>query len=565
MKRFRWQILIVLLALAVIAALMLVQQPTTTLQPVASAQPASGGSYSEALVGTFGRLNPLLDYYNSVDRDVDRLIFSGLVRFDDLGIAQPDLAESWGISQDGLVYNFSIRPQATWHDGAPVTSEDVSFTAELLRDATIPVPEDIRTLWEQVEVNVLDDKTMQFRLPEPFAPFLDYLTFGVLPRHLLDSIPSADLLDAEFNLKPMGSGPFRFDTLLSENGQVNGVVLAAFDGYYGSRPFIDQVIFRYYPDSQAALSAYQQGEVLGISQVTADVLPQALKEQQFSLYTGRIPQLTLIYLNLDDPQLPFFQDASLRRALLMGLNRQWMADQVLGGQAILADGPIFPATWAYFDGIEHLSYDPEAALNAIKTAGYVLATEGSNVRSKDGVALSFELVYPGDATHTAMFEAIRRDWARLGVEVNPNPVSYEELIQDHLEPRAYQAALVELNLARSPDPDPYPFWDQAQVTGGQNYANWNDRQASEYLESARVSVDIGERTKAYRNFQVRFTQEMPALPLFYPVYSYAVNSQVQGVRMGPLLEPSDRFATLPTWYFLENVSPTLPVGETPTP
>jgi len=565
MKRFRWQILIVLLALAVIAALMLVQQPTTTLQPVASAQPASGGSYSEALVGTFGRLNPLLDYYNSVDRDVDRLIFSGLVRFDDLGIAQPDLAESWGISQDGLVYNFSIRPQATWHDGAPVTSEDVSFTAELLRDATIPVPEDIRTLWEQVEVNVLDDKTMQFRLPEPFAPFLDYLTFGVLPRHLLDSIPSADLLDAEFNLKPMGSGPFRFDTLLSENGQVNGVVLTAFDGYYGSRPFIDQVIFRYYPDSQAALSAYQQGEVLGISQVTADVLPQALKEQQLSLYTGRIPQLTLIYLNLDDPQLPFFQDASLRRALLMGLNRQWMADQVLGGQAILADGPIFPATWAYFDGIEHLSYDPEAALNAIKTAGYVLATEGSNVRSKDGVALSFELVYPGDATHTAMFEAIRRDWARLGVEVNPNPVSYEELIQDHLEPRAYQAALVELNLARSPDPDPYPFWDQAQVTGGQNYANWNDRQASEYLESARVSVDIGERTKAYRNFQVRFTQEMPALPLFYPVYSYAVNSQVQGVRMGPLLEPSDRFATLPTWYFLENVSPTLPVGETPTP
>lgn len=565
MKRFRWQILIVALALVAIAALMLVQQPTTVIQPEASAEPASGGSYAEALIGSFGRLNPLLDTYNSADRDVDRLVFSGLVRFDDLGVAQPDLAESWGISQDGLVYNFSIRSQATWHDGAPVTSEDIVFTVELLRAVEIPIPEDLHALWEQVEVHILDEKTLQFRLPEPFAPFLDYLAFGVLPRHLLEDIPPAELIDADFNLKPVGSGPFRFESLLSEDGQVNGVVLSAYDGYYGTRPFLDQVVFRYYPDAQSALSAYQQGEVLGISQVSVETLPQVLMEPQLKLYTGRSPQLTLIYFNLDNPELPFFQDASLRRALLTGLNRQWMVDRVLGGQAILADSPIFPGTWAYYDNIERLPYEPNGALNSIKAAGYVLATDGSTVRSKDGVALSFEMLFPSDATHTALFEAIRRDWARLGVDVKPVPVTYEELIQNYLDPRTYQAALVDLNLSRSPDPDPYPFWDQAQATGGQNYANWNDRQASEYLESARVSADMGERSKAYRNFQVRFTQELPALPLFYPVYSYAVDTQVQGVRMGPLLEPSDRFATISTWYFLEAPAPTTAIEQTPTP
>jgi peptide/nickel transport system substrate-binding protein len=134
------------------------------------------------------------------------------------------------------------------------------------------------------------------------------------------------------------------------------------------------------------------------------------------------------------------------------------------------------------------------------------------------------------------------------VNVELKPVRYEELIQDYLEPRSYQAALVDLNMNRSPDPDPYPFWDQAQISDGQNYAMWNDRQASEYLERARIINDVSERTKAYRNFQVRFTQDMPALPLFYPVYSYAVDGQVQGVSMGSLFDLSDRLSTINSWY-----------------
>ena len=179
MKRLRLPVLIVLVALAVIAWLLRNQQAPSLLPEAAPVQPVSGGVYTEALLGAPGRLNPLLDYHNQADRDIDRLIYSGLITFDERGVPQADLAESWGISQDGTIYNFSIRPNAVWHDGKPVTSEDIVFTVELMRMEQFPLPEDLRQLWNEVEVKGLDERTLQFILPEPFAPFLDYLTFGV--------------------------------------------------------------------------------------------------------------------------------------------------------------------------------------------------------------------------------------------------------------------------------------------------------------------------------------------------------------------------------------------------
>ena len=130
------------------------------------------------------------------------------------------------------------------------------------------------------------------------------------------------------------------------------------------------------------------------------------------------------------------------------------------------------------------------------------------------------------------------------------PVAPENMLSEYLDPRDYQAALVEINLTRSPDPDPYPFWDQAQITGGQNYAQWNDRQASEYLEEARVTLDRSERIRLYNNFQVRFASELPALPLFYQIYNYGIDQRVNGVTIGSLYQPSDRFAEVIKWFLL---------------
>jgi peptide/nickel transport system substrate-binding protein len=564
LKKLRWQILVVFLALIAIGALLLSQEQPLLSSDEASDQPVAGGSYTEALIGAPVRLNPLLDFYNQVDRDVDRLIFSGLVRFDDRGLPHGDLAETWGISQDGTSYSFSIRPGALWHDGSPITSEDVVFTVDLLKDKALPVPEDIREFWTQIDVTALDDETLQFKLPEAFSPFLDYLSIGILPKHLLGSLSPTEIPSAPFNLQPIGSGPYRFKSLEVEEGKIVGVVLEAFPAYYGGRPFVQELDFKYFPEAESALAAFERGEIQGVSRIPTELLGRGLQNENLSVFTGRLPKLSLVYLNLDEAKLPFFKEAEVRRALMMAINRRWIINHLLGGQAIQANGPIFPENWAYYS-VSQVDYDPARAIDILKASEYTIPAEGGRARAKDGVTLRFELVHPDNQLDSAIAQKIQEDWGRIGVDVTLKAVPYSELLEEFLEPRTYQAALVELDFSRSPDPDPYPFWHQAQITSGQNYAQWDDRQVSEYLEQARVLDDYVERSRRYRNFQVRFAAELPALTLFYPTYSYAIDRSVHGVSMGPLYDPADRFNNVFAWYLQTAPQAQLIVSATPPP
>ncbi len=547
MKKLRWQILVVAVTIVIVALLLLSQQPVSTpFLPEA----APGGIYTEALIGSMGRLNPMLDWNNPADRDIDRLIFSGLIRFDSHGLPQPDLAESWGTSSDGTFYNFSIRPNAVWHDGQPVTTDDVMFTIDLIKSNGSLFPQDVKDLWTQIEVKKLDDKTLQFKLPEPFAPFLDYATFGVLPKHLLESVPADQLASADFNLNPVGSGPYKFDRVMTSGGQITGVALAVNEDYYLPKAFIEQVVFRYFPNSAAAFDAYQQGEVLGVSQLTTDILQPALAEPVFSVYTSRLPQMGLVFLNLNNPTVAFLQNENIRHALLLGVNREHIVSRIMQGQAIVADGPILPGSWAYYNEIEHFDYDPDAAAALLKDEGFVIPASGGDVRAKDGQLLNFTMVHSDDAVHTQIAQAIQSDLAQIGVKVDLQSVPYDSLVNDFLTTRNYQAALADLNTMRTPDPDPYPFWHQSEATGGQNYSQWDNRTASEFLETARTVTDFESRARLYRNFQVTFVKDMPSLPLYYPAYSYGVDKQVQGVQVAPMYDVSDRLALISEWYLV---------------
>ncbi|RPJ22238.1 MAG: peptide ABC transporter substrate-binding protein [Chloroflexi bacterium] len=549
MKQLRWQILVVIVTLGIVAVLLFSQQSPVATGPFLP-QPEQGGIYTEGLVGSLGRLNPLLDWNNSADRAVNRLLFSGLIRFDEHGLPQAEVAEGWGVSEDGTLYNFTIRSNAVWHDGTPVTSDDVIFTVDMMKSAGSLYPQDIKDLWGKIEVTRLNDKNLKFTLPEPYVPFIDYLTFGILPKHLLEAVVPDQMSAADFNINPVGTGPYKFDHLIVDSGEITGVVLTASDTYYGNPPFIEQAVFRYYQSSAAAFDAYQQGDVLSVSQITADVLETALEEPNLSFYTGRLPQMTFVLFNLSNPEVAFFQNAKVRRALMLGTNRSYIVNTLLKGQAVLTDSPILPLSWAYYDGIERFEYNPDEAISLLKSEGYVIPAEGGEVRAKEGALLAFTLVHPDDALHTKIAQMIKEQWAGIGVRADLQAVPYDKLATDFLVSRGYQAALVDLNLSRTPDPDPYPFWHQAEATGGQNYSQWDDRAASEYLEQARVTTDYTLRTRLYRNFQVVFAKELPALPLFIPVYTYAVDSQVQGVQVAALYDPSDRLATFNRWYLI---------------
>jgi peptide/nickel transport system substrate-binding protein len=552
MGRLRWQLIIALGGLILIAALLLTQVPGPDQ---VSPEPVRGGTYAEAIVGSPMRLNPVLDELNQVDRDIDRLLYTGLVRFNEQGVPEPDLAENWAISADGLTYTVTLRADAVWHDGVSVTSDDVIYTFSKLQDADYPGPADLHAMWEQISLTRIDDRTVQFKLPEAFAPFLDYLSVGLLPDHLLRGVSVGDLVSHPFNLQPIGTGPFRFASFEVEDGVIKRVSLAAFDDYYGQPPYLERVELLFFATQDEALQAYRTGDVQGITAPSGEVLHSLLADPGMNIYSARLPSAGIVFLNTKHPEKTFLGDKSVRQALLLAVNRQSIIDRVFGGQAIVATGPVLPGTWAYADALAPLPFDPERAASLLDAAGWqvpVGATEGSPeyVRSSEELPLAFTLVHADDAVHGAIARALQEYWGRIGIVVSLKAVPASSLLTDYLEPRDFEAVLTDLDLSRYPDPDPYPFWHDSQAEAGQNYSGFSDRNTSIWLEQARTTPDLTTRSELYRSFQYRFQDQMPSLFLYHPVYTTAVSSQMQGVSLGPMVDPSDRFGGIERWYTL---------------
>jgi len=559
MRNIRWQLLIAIGGLALVVVLLIGQTPD---QVTAPAQPATGGVHSEALIGEIIRLNPILDFSNQPDRDIDRLIYHGLLHFDSRGIPVPDLAATWSISADATLYTFTLHEDAVWHDGEPVTSDDIVYTFSKLQDDNYPGPEDIHELWSQVNIIRLDDRRVQFQLPEPFAPFLDYLSVGLLPDHLLRGVSAGDLIDHPFNLDPIGTGPFRLDQFILEDNKITGVSLVAFDEFYGQQPFLERIELILFENEQDALKAYNNGEVKGIGSLGESILDEALSLPSMNVHSARLPRLGLIFLNLQNPEKDFLSEKTIRRALAIAINRQWVIDQVFLGQAVQPIGPIMPGTWAFAEGIKALPFDPDEAAQILESEGWELPAGASPgtpeyQRVKDEEILSLELVHLEDNTNTQIAELVKQYWEAIAIQVELVPVSPDSLLNDFLQPRAFQAALTELDLGSYPDPDPYPIWHDSQTETGQNYSGFSDRNISIWLEQARTTPDRGRRSELYTSFQYRFQDQVPSILMYYPIYNYGIDAQVQGVTVGPLFNPSDRFNTVFDWYLVarRGVSP----------
>jgi peptide/nickel transport system substrate-binding protein len=567
MRNLRWQILIAVGGLILVIGLLTGQSPSTTVTPE---QPLIGGTHTEGLVGEIIRLNPILASYNQVDQDISALIFSGLISFDARGNPIPDLAESWAVSADASLYTITLRDDAIWHDGTPVSSDDVIYTFSKLQDDDYPGPSDLQELWNEVTIIRLDDQRIQFQLPESYAPFLDYLTIGILPDHLLRGVTAGQLIDHPFNLEPVGTGPFQFVGFLVEEDHITGASLVTFDEYYGERAFLERVDFRLYPTPQAAFEAYLDGEILGIGEIVKSTLSQALAEVSLNIHTARLPRIGLIYLNLQHAEKTFLADKVVRRALLLAINRDWLIQDALGGQGIIPLGPIMPGTWASAEGLNAYSFDPIEAERLLEGQGWELPAGAAPgmpefIRTKDEQNLSIELIHSTDPDQARIASAVKTYWEGIGVQVTLLSVDEAAILEDHLILREFQALLSELNLGQYPDPDPYPLWHDSQSETGQNYSGYSDRNSSIWLEQARTNPDPNRRAELYQSFQFRFQDQLPALLLYYPTYTYGIDVQLQGVSIGPLLQPSERFRSITAWHILARRGAPITATETVGP
>ncbi len=544
-KRIGWQSLLVGIGFLFAAGMLLHLAATYTTD----FRPAPGGTYVESVGGYPQNLNPLLSFYNDADADVTALVFSGLTRWAVDGTVEPDLALGWEIDPSGITYTFHLNPRALWHDGVALSADDVLFTIGLLQDPDYPGPPDIGALWRSVQVERVDDLTVRFILQEPYAPFIDYTTIGLLPQHLWDGLRAADLPTLAFEHLPVGSGPFRITEIEVGDGQVNAVMLKRFPRYYGPKPYLENVTLRFYPTQQAAFDAYESGASEGVAAVPVSLLPKVWEDERLNLYSAPYAEMGMIYLNEILTQTLPFDRMEVRRALLYAIDRQTIINEAMGGQALVPRTPFIPGTWAYnVEGVRQYAYDPQQAEAMLTIAGWTRTALTETVHDAEGRPLSFTLMTVDSEPDRSIAEAVAKRWQAIGISVTVDAVPPLAL-GGALEGRSYEAALVRVALPG--DPDPYPLWHETQALSGQNYTGFRHRRISEVIEEARRTIDRARRRELYHEFQQLFMDEVPALPLFVPIYNYAVDQRVHNVQIGPLMRPSDRFRTIADWYVLQ--------------
>jgi peptide/nickel transport system substrate-binding protein len=546
-RHILWQAVLALLGIVVVFFVVFQLATTPTPPEVATVEVrAAGGSYVEGVLGFSETINPIYSARmvpaNPVDQDISTLVFDGLTVLDETGRLAPALATEWDVSEDGMQYEFRLREDVVWQDGAPFTAADVAFTIQTMQDPNYQGDSSLAELWRNVTVQQLDEYTVRFTLQEPFPSFLQYTIIGMLPAHLLSNVAAEDLPYHDFSTRsPIGTGMFMVDQVTADQ-----VVLVANPDYWGPKPFLDQVEFWFYSEWDGLLEDYERGEIQGLHPDDLEELADVEAFPSLEMYSAQSAGYGLVYLNLANESLPFLQQKEVRQALLYALDRQGLVDEVLEGQGLVADSPILPITWAYDPGVRKYAYDPERAIGLLDATGWQ-DSDGDLVRDKDGVELEFSLLTSDDPIMTRMAEQMARQWRVVGIEATIRAVSTDAAVH-FVRNRNFDAALIEIELTA--DPDPYPLWHSTQAESGQNFAGFANEEADIVMEEARRTTDRERRFELYAAFQQIFAEEVPSLLIYYPIYVYAVDESVHDVQLSPLLYTSDRFRNIYEWYVL---------------
>ena len=356
------------------------------------------------------------------------------------------------------------------------------------------------------------------------------------------------------NVTPIGNGPLKVVETAADH-----IRLEPSPYYRESRPYLSALDIRFFPDHASLLPAFTSGEIEGMRQVFMGDLPEAVERDDLNLFSSATSEYLSIVLNLNNPDVAFLQEKEIRQALYYGLDRRRLIEEVAGGQGIVAHSTLLPENWAYNPDVRKYDYDPVKASAMLDEAGWI-DSDGDAIRDKDGVPMRLLLYSNDDPMRQALIERIAADWRAIGVDAQPTVVTFAGLVSDFLNPRRFDAALIGWELTG--DPDPYPLWHSTQATGGgQNYSGWTSEEADALIEQARGMVNEQEREELYHEFQDIFVEDLPALLLFYPVYTYGVSSEVNNVQIGSLNQPSERFRTFDQWFMRTR---RVPVNQVPT-
>lgn len=507
-------------------------------------EPTFGGEVIEGLVGQPQFINPVLAPASGVDSDLAKVVYSQLLKFDENLNLVPDLAASMPeVSADQKVYTLKLKPDLKWHDGEALRADDIVFTVETIQNVDFESP--LRANWSRVKVEKVDDTTVVFTLREVSASFITNFTLQIMPQHVWHNLNPNSFRLSIYNLQPVGSGPYMFRGVKkTSDGTLRSISLKSNENYHEGRPYIDRIVFKFYNDYDALINAFQGKEINTLGYLPFD--RKSLENNgRFDQHQLNLPQYQAVFFNL--PKSPIIAEKAVRQALWLTTDREAIINEVYLGYAKPAYGPIIEGNLGYSPIVAektHTSFVEAASI--LDKAGWVL-DPSTNLRTKNNKPLEFNLATNNFVVNVKTAQMLQSAWQKLGVTVNLIIVSPQELQQDYIRSRNFDALLFFENTGA--DPDPYPFWHSSQARDpGLNLSGFSNTDSDRLLTTARQTTDVNVRAQNYQQFQNIILSELPAVFLNNVVYVYNVPDDLHGLNINTIIHPSERFLNINKWY-----------------
>ncbi len=518
--------------------------------------PANGGSLEEGIVGSPRFVNPLLAI-SDADRDLSSLIYAGLLRGGPSGDLVPDLAETFTPSSDGRSYTFTLRPNLTWHDGQPLTIEDIIFTVLLVQNPVIKSPK--LTQWEGVTVTKVDDRTITFSRQNPTPSFLEIFTLGIMPKHIWGAVQPEAFAFSNLNLESVGAGPYRLADIRRRAGENNVPELyrlTTFHDYARGRPKINTLYLHFYQNEAELLNAYSHGEIKQITNIDPLAAQDTAVALGSTILTAPLPRLYGLFFNQSRAEV--FTNHEVRLALAEALDREAIVRQVLAGygtaitSAIPSEFLPAPATAS----VDRATTSPASPAERITQARLTLNNAGwtwneaSKIWEKKTKAGTSPLRFTISTANTPELkktaELVQAAWQAIGADVTVKVYEVGDVNQNAIRERDYDVLLFGIVVAR--ETDLYSFWHSSQrLDPGLNVALYTNITADKLLDGARTAARE-DRQKKYQALETELAQDIPAIFLFRPHYLYLTDPAIHGIELAGLRQGSDRFNSISRWY-----------------
>ena len=497
----------------------------------AEVEPAFGDTLMVHMPSEMPHLNPLTSSDAYATTIMGHVFDTLLIRDPETLEMLPYLAEAWEISEDNLQYTFTLREGVTFSDGEPLTVEDVKFTYETIMNPEVDAPHLRSYFIDIIDCEILDERTVRFTCNRPYYRHIVMLGgMDILPEHIYGE---GEFNNHPNNRSPIGSGPY----VLSAWDTGRQVTLARNDRYWGVdaedvdvTPYFDRKVYQIISDPNAAFQVQLRGDLDVMNHRAETWVRQANTprfESMFDKYEYYAPAYS--YLGWNN-RGPLFEDARVRTAMTMLLDRESIRDNIYYELARTVSGNFMIGTPEHNDNIEPLPFDPEAAEALLDEAGWV-DSNGDGLRDKDGVTMRFDILLPNDSPEGERITTLyREELSRAGIEMNIRQMEWASLTE-RVQSRNFQAYL--MGWSMPPDPDPYQVWHSSQAESGSNYVGFIHEEADQLIEDARVSFDRDERVAMYHRFHEIVHEEQPYTFLFSRMTLLAVDQRVHGIHIYP--------------------------------